>query len=85
MEHWIKSLDDGNDVDIIYFARHLTVFHTNAYCQSWKFAREFAWSSPHYYLYKWLTLEVVQNNIAIFADDTQFYIFINTPDNSPTI
>ena len=34
MEHWTKSLDDGNDVDIIYldFTRHLTVFHTSAYC-----------------------------------------------------
>ena len=36
MEHWTKSLDDGNDVDIVYldFARHLTVFHTSAYCLS---------------------------------------------------
>ena len=32
MEHWTKSLDDGNDVDLLFiwiFARHLTVFHTS--------------------------------------------------------
>ena len=23
-EHWIKSLNEGNDVDIVYLARHLT-------------------------------------------------------------
>ena len=36
MEHWTKSLDDGNDVDLFIwiFARHLTVFHTSAYCLS---------------------------------------------------
>ena len=34
MEHWIKNLDDGNDVDIVYLVRHLTVFHTNMYCLS---------------------------------------------------
>ena len=38
MEHWTKSLDDGNDVELILFiwisVRHLTVFHTSAYCLS---------------------------------------------------
>ena len=29
--------------------------------------------------------EVVQSNIAIFADDTKLYIFINIPDNSSTL
>ena len=120
MEHWIKSWDDGNDVDIVYLARYLTVFHTNAYCLSWKLMvflvmfwiglwtfyqiddrewfmfwlvqcykwcsiRECAWSSPLYCLYEWLIPEVVQSNVAIFANDTKLYILINTPDNSPTI
>lgn len=41
--------------------------------------RESAWSSPLYYLPKWL----VQSNIAIiFADDTKLYRSIITPDNS---
>ena len=111
MEHSIRSLDNGNDVDIVYMVRHLIVFHTNMYCKSWKLmvflvmfwiglwtfyqidyrewfmfwlmqcyklcsTRECAWSSPLYCLYKRLIPEVVQSNIAIFADDTKLYIYI---------
>ena len=36
MEHWTKSLDDGNEVDIVYldFYKYWIVFHTSAYCLS---------------------------------------------------
>ena len=38
VEHWTKSLDDGNDVDIVYldFCKAFDCVHTSAYCLSLK-------------------------------------------------
>ena len=43
-------------------------------CYKWCSTRKCAWSSPFYCIYKWLIPEVVQSNIAIFADDTKLHI-----------
>ena len=50
---------------------------------SWKLQKMRKFSCESFCVYG--IPEVVQSNIAIFADDTKLYIFINTPDNSSTL